>query len=454
MPPPSPAPPSAWRAELTETRRLALPVVGVQVGTMMMGVVDTMMVGRLGAVPLAAVALGSLYVYNVTALASGTLLALDPVVSQAVGARDDHAVAHGVQRGAVLALLLAVPTVLATLPAAAVLRALGQPEEVVVPAARFVALSAPGVPALLGFVVLRQTLQAMHDTRAIVLTIVLANVLNLVLDWALIFGHLGLPALGTDGTAAATTVARWSMLLTLLATAWPRLRPTLVPWHRDAARPAALARLARVGAPIGLQQFLEYAAFGAVGLLVGHLGAVAMAGHQATINLASLTYMVPLGVGAAAAARVGRAVGAGDAGGARRAATAALVWGIGFMLVSAAVLLLAPRALARLYTPDPAVIAVTAALIPLAGIFQVFDGLQVVSLGVLRGVGDTRAPMLVNIVGFWLIGIPVGVWLGLRRGMGPAGLWIGLVVGLAATGVVLAARVRVKLRGEVRRVAA
>jgi MATE family multidrug resistance protein len=164
--------------------------------------------------------------------------------------------------------------------------------------------------------------------------------------------------------------------------------------------------------------------------------------------------MVPLGVGAAAAARVGRAVGAGDAGGARRAATAALVWGIGFMLVSAAVLLLAPRALARLYTPDPAVIAVTAALIPLAGIFQVFDGLQVVSLGVLRGVGDTRAPMLVNIVGFWLIGIPVGVWLGLRRGMGPAGLWIGLVVGLAATGVVLAARVRVKLRGEVRRVAA
>jgi MATE family multidrug resistance protein len=209
-----------------------------------------------------------------------------------------------------------------------------------------------------------------------------------------------------------------------------------------------------VGAPIGLQQFLEYAAFGAVGLLVGHLGAVAMAGHQATINLASLTYMVPLGVGAAAAARVGRAVGAGDAGGARRAATAALVWGIGFMLVSAAVLLLAPRALARLYTPDPAVIAVTAALIPLAGVFQVFDGLQVVSLGVLRGVGDTRAPMLVNIVGFWLIGIPVGVWLGLRRGMGPAGLWIGLVVGLAATGVVLAARVRVKLRGEVRRVAA
>ncbi|MDF1503902.1 MATE family efflux transporter [Roseisolibacter sp. H3M3-2] len=454
MPRPAPAPPSAWRAELTETRRLALPVVAVQVGVMLMGVVDTMMVGRLGAVPLAAVALGSLYVYNVTALASGTLLALDPVVAQAARAPDARGVASGVQRGAVLALLLALPTALAMLPAAAVLRALGQPEEVVVPAARFVALSMPGVPAMLGFVVLRQTLQAMHETRAIVATIVLANLVNLILDWMLIFGRLGAPALGTDGTAAATTVARWTMLLALLATAWPKLRPTLVPWRRDAARETGLARLARVGAPIGLQQFLEYSAFGAVGLLVGHLGAVAMAGHQATINLASLTYMVPLGVGAAAAARVGRAVGAGDAAAAGRAAPAARTWGIGFMAVSAAVLLAAPRALARLYTPDPAVIAVTAALIPLAGVFQVFDGLQVVSLGVLRGLGDTRAPMVINIVGFWLIGIPTGVWLGLSRGMGPAGLWIGLVVGLAATGVVLGARVRNRLRGEVRRLVA
>jgi MATE family multidrug resistance protein len=143
---------------------------------------------------------------------------------------------------------------------------------------------------------------------------------------------------------------------------------------------------------------------------------------------------------------VGRAVGAGDPDGARRAARAALVWGVGFMLVSAGVLLLAPRALARLYTPDASVLAVAATLIPLAGLFQVFDGLQVVSLGVLRGVGDTRAPMIINVVGFWLVGLPVGVWLGLSRGMGPAGLWLGLVVGLASVGLVLGARVRNRLR--------
>jgi MATE family multidrug resistance protein len=447
------APRGAWRAELAETWRLALPVVAVQVGLMLMGVVDTMMVGRLNAESLAAVALGTLYVYNVSSLASGTLLALDPVVAQAIGARDAPAVAHGVQRGVVLALLLSVPTALAMLPAGPVLRALGQPERVVAAAARYVALSAPGVPAMLGFVVLRQTLQAMGQTRAIVVAIVVANVLNAVLDWGLIFGRLGMPALGTDGSALATTVARWTMAFVVLAAAWRRLRPTLVPWQRAAARPAALARLARVGLPIGLQQTLEYSAFGAVGLLMGHLGAVAMAGHQATINLASLTYMVPLGVGAAAAARVGRAVGAGDASAARRAAGAAMAWGIGFMLASALVLLLAPRALARLYTPDPAVVAVAASIIPLAGVFQVFDGLQVVSLGVLRGVGDTRVPMVVNVVGFWLVGIPVGVWLGVGRGMGPAGLWLGLVAGLAAVGLVLGARVRVALRGELRRLA-
>lgn len=458
LPPPAPSaapttsPRAVWRAELAATRRLALPVAGIQVGLMLMGVVDTMMVGRLSASALAAVALGNLYVYNVASFAMGTVMALDPIVAQAVGARDAGAVSHGVQRGIVLAALLSVPTALALLPAAAVLRALGQPETVIPAAARFVAYSVPSVPALLGFAVLRQTLQAMSHTRAIVVTIVLANLLNVALDWALIFGHLGLPALGTDGSAIATTISRWAMALLLLVISWRWMRPTMRPWHADSLRPSALWRLARIGAPIGLQQFLEFGAFGAIGLLMGRLGTAAMAGHQATLSLASLTFMVPLGVGAAAAVRVGQAVGAGDPAGARRAARAALVWGVGFMAVSAGVLLLAPHALARLYTPDADVLAIAATLIPLAGIFQVFDGLQVVSMGVLRGVGDTRVPMLVNVVGFWVVGMPVGAWLGLARGMGPAGLWAGLVAGLAAVGLVLAWRVRRRLAGDLRRV--
>jgi MATE family multidrug resistance protein len=208
----------------------------------------------------------------------------------------------------------------------------------------------------------------------------------------------------------------------------------------------------RLGLPIGAQQGLEFGAFGTVGLLMGRLGTVPVAGHQAALNLAALTFMVPLGVGAAAAVRVGHAVGAGDARGARRAAAAALACGVGFMAASALVLLAAPRALAGLYTSDAAVLALAASLIPIAGVFQVFDGLQVVSLGVLRGAGDTRVPMLVNAVGFWLLGLPLGAWLGLRTSLGPPGLWWGLVAGLAVVGVVLGARVRWRLRGGVRRV--
>jgi MATE family multidrug resistance protein len=306
----------------------------------------------------------------------------------------------------------------------------------------------------LAFTVLRQALQAQHRTRAVVWAIVVGNAVNLLLNWVLIYGRLGAPSLGAVGSAWSSTVGRWVMLGTLAALGWPHLRPALSPWQRDAWRPAAVGRLARLGLPIGLQQVLEYGAFGAVGLAMGGLGTAAMAGHQATLNLASLTFMVPLGVSAAAAVRVGHAVGAGDGPRARRAAAAATAVGVGFMACTAALMLAAPHALAALYTDDARVLALAAALIPVAGVFQVFDGLQVVSLGILRGAGDTRVPAVANVVGFWLLGLPLGAWLAFRAGAGPRGLWWGLVAGLATTGLANAARVRAKLRGPVARVAA
>ncbi|GJG85401.1 hypothetical protein tb265_05820 [Gemmatimonadetes bacterium T265] len=441
-------------SELRAMLRLALPVTAVQVGLMLMGVVDTMMVGHLSPAALAAAALGSLYFYNVTAFGQGVLFALDPLVAQAVGAGDAPAAARAVQRGVVLAVLLSAPLALALLPAAGVLAAFGQPPEVVPTAAAFVRAQVAGVLPFLGFVVLRQTLQAHGHTRAIVAAIVVGNVANAALNWVLIYGRLGAPALGAVGSAWASTASRWLMVGALYAAARGELRPVLRPWRPGAWRAAALAPALRLGLPLGVQQALEYGAFGAVGLLMGRLGTVPMAGHQATLNLASLTFMVPLGISAAAAVRVGRAVGAGDAGAARRAAQAATAVGVGFMAASACVLLAAPRALAGLYTDDAGVLALAAALIPIAGVFQVFDGLQVVSLGVLRGLGDTRVPAAVNVVGFWLFGIPLGAWLGLRAGAGPRGLWWGLVAGLAAVGGVLALRVRARLAGPVARVAA
>jgi MATE family multidrug resistance protein len=207
-----------------------------------------------------------------------------------------------------------------------------------------------------------------------------------------------------------------------------------------------------LGAPIGAQHTLEYGIFGVVGLLMGSISAVAIAGHQVALSLASFTFMVPLGVAGAAAVLVGHAVGRGDMPEARRAAGAGLAMGLGFMALSAGAMIAAPELLARIYTNKAEVMAVAIALIPLAGLFQVFDGLQVVSIGILRGLADTRAPMVINVVGFWLVGLPISIWLGFRTGLGPRGLWLGLVAGLAAVALILLARVRTRLAARVSRV--
>jgi len=438
--------------ELRATLRLALPVVLVQVGMHAMGVVDTAIVGRLSSQALASVALGNLYFFNVSIFASGTLMALDPLVAQAVGARDLAGAARAVQRGIVLALLLSVSTALLMLAVGPVLRFTRQQPEVVPDAVRYVRISIVGVLPYLGFVVARQSLQAMGQLRPIVITILAANVVNGVLDWALVFGRWGMPAMGVAGSAWATAISRWLMLLLLPALAWRAMRPTLRPLAHDALRLGALARMFAIGAPIGIHQLLEAAAFGTVGLLMGMLGTSEVAGHQVAINLAALTFMVPLGLGAAAAVRVGHAVGGGRHDGARRAARAALIVGTLFMSCSAALFLLAPRLLARIFTTDAGVVAIAASLIPIAGIFQVFDGIQAVAAGILRGAGDTRVPMVIALIGFWVLGVPVSALLAFVAGAGASGLWWGFVAGLGSVALILLWRVRYRLRREVGRV--
>lgn len=444
--------PAGFRQALAAMLRLALPVVLVQVGLMAMGVVDTLMVGRVTATAIASVALGNVYFFAVAIFGVGTLMALDPVVAQAVGAGDREGVARGVQRGFVLAAGLSVVASLLLLPAAPLLRLLGQPADVVPVAGAYARIGVAGILPFYVFVVLRQSLQALHRTSALVGTIVVSNLANVVLNWVLIFGHWGAPPLGAVGAAWATAVSRWLMALLLLVAGWRDLHPAVLPLRRAALDRGALGRMLRLGAPIGAQHQLEYGVFGVVGVLMGRLGTVPMAGHQIALNLASFTFMVPLGVSAAAAVLVGHAVGRGDVADARRAALAALVVGAGFMVVSAGAMLRWPGFFAGVYTTNTAVAAVAATLIPLAGVFQVFDGIQVVSVGILRGAGDTRTPMLVNMLGFWLVGIPVSAWLGLRAGLGPSGLWWGLVIGLVVVALILLWRVRGKLARPVWRV--
>jgi MATE family multidrug resistance protein len=439
---------SEWRA-LTA---IAVPVVIVQVGMMFMGVVDTLMVGRVSAEALAAVALGNLYFFNCIVIAMGALMALDPLVAQAVGAKDHTAITRSIQRGLLLSVVLGLITTLGMIPAVPILRGFRQPVEVIPQAATYIHVSAASMLPFLAFTVLRQSLQALGRLAPIVVTIVAANLLNGVLNWVLIFGHLGAPPLGVAGAAIATVIGRWAMVGMLLALTWKDFRPHLRPLDRASFTWGPLSRMLALGLPIGLQQFLEFSAFAAVGLLMGTFGAIQVAGHQIALNLAALTFMVPLGVSAAAAVRVGHAVGSADAPRSRRAARIAYVAGAGFMTTTAALFLTLPRPLSALYTTDSAVIGIAASLIPIAGLFQVFDGLQAVGAGVLRGLGDTRVPLFAMLSGYWLIGVPVSLYLGFRTGLGPQGLWWGFVAGLASVALFLLIRVRLLFKRGVSRI--
>lgn len=433
---------------------LAVPVVLTQLGLMSMGTVDTIMMGRVSEEALAATALGNLYFYTVALFGLGTLMVLDPIVSQAVGAGDEAGIALGTQRGLVLALVIAVLGSFALLLAGPVLLLLRQPPTVVAIATDYCMVSIPGLLPFFAFQVLKQALQAMSRTREVVVTILTANVVNALLNLMLIFGvdSLGIPAMGAVGSAWSTAIARWLMFLMLLRLSWPRLGSYLRPLRETTLARRPLLQMVALGAPIGAQFTLEAGAFNAIAILMGWLGTTALAGHEIALNIASLTFMVPMGTGAAAATLVGQAIGAGDADRARRAAAASLACGIGFMVLSAGVLLTIPQLLARAFTTEAAAAAMAASLIPLAGIFQVFDGTQVVSAGVLRGIGDTQAPVVINLLGFWLLGVPVSLWLGFGRDMGAPGLWWGLVVGLAAVAVILTARVQVRFGRGVGRV--
>ncbi len=440
------------RREITDVARLALPIVAVQVGLMFMGVVDTAMLGRVSPSAMAAGALGNFYWMIVTMVGHGTIQALDPIVAQAVGARDTAAIRHGIQRGLVIATLMAIPAAILLLPAGAILRALGQPTEVATLAGGYARACIPGTLAYFWFAAMRQTFQAFGRVWPIVATIVVANLANVLLDWMLIFGHLGFPPSGVIGAAWATSLSRWVMCLTVAVAGWPLLRPHLAGSWRNALSRRALGRMLRIGLPIGVHQWLEIAAFGGALLLIGLFGTVPLAAHNVTITIVALTYMVPLGTSAAAAVLVGHAIGRGDPEGARREASAALACGVGFMALAALVIVTLPHWLVRGFTADRAVIALAVQLLPIAGAFQVFDGIQGVSSGILRGVGDTRVPMLINLFGFVGVGIPVAAWLAFGLGIGPTGVWWGLVICLAVVSASLGWRVHVRVGGELRRV--
>jgi len=441
----------AWREEFRSLLHLAVPVMVVQVGLYAMGAVDAAFMGRVSELEFGAVALGHSFSFVLLGFAMGALAALDPIVSQAHGAREDEAVSRALQRGVVLALFFSALIGGVLVFCEPLLRALGQPPEVIPLARDWIHVSIAGVPGFLLFVAQRQTLQATHRLRPLLVVILGANALNAFLDWVLIRGHLGAPALGAAGCSWATVVARWAMALALPWVAGVELRGRLWPVRADLLSWPAFARMLHVGLPIGLSFGLEIGAFACVLFFMGQLGSRELAAHQVALSLASASFMLPLAISMAAAVRVGNAIGRGEPAAAKRAAKSALALGALTMSASGALFLLLPWPLARLFTDLPDVLALAVTLIPIAGLFQVFDGLQGVALGCLRGMADTRVPMVIHLVGFWGVAIPSSLYLGLERGLGARGLWWGLALGLFAVAIVQVWRVRSRLRAGVER---
>lgn len=418
---------------------LATPVVVAEIGWVAMGLVDTLMVGPLGPEAIGAVGIGSAVFMGVVIFAMGMLLGLDTLVSHAYGAGRLDECHRWLMHGTVLSLLVALPVTLLMFALSSLLGGWGLDPTVLELTRPYMDVVIWSVLPLLFYATFRRYLQGMGVVRPVMIALVMANVTNVIVNWVLIYGKLGAPAMGVRGAAWATVISRVGMAAYLLGTIVQRerrRRPGLFETPL-AIELAWMRRLLRLGVPAASQITLEVGVFAASTALAGRLTPIALAAHQIAIHIAALSFMVPLGVSSAGAVRVGHAVGRRDAAGAERAGWTALLLGTGFMASMAAAFVLVPSALMSAFTRDDGVIQLGVSLLAVAAIFQLFDGIQGVATGILRGLGDTRTPMLWNLVGHWFIGLPSGYALCFALGRGVIGLWWGLSLGLIICGVAL-----------------
>lgn len=440
------------RRELRELFRLALPLCAAQAGTHLMSLVDLAVIGRLGARELGGAGLATGVFFALSVLGIGAVLGVDPMIAQAIGAGDEVRARHVMWQGIWLALIVTAVLTIPLLLSPLVFAWFGISPDLVTPARSFLHIRTIGLAPVLVFLVLRAYLQAHGVTRPMIISVIVCNVFNVVADIALVFGKFGMPRMGVAGAALATVLA--SLIeVAIVAFAVRRLHlppHDAGPLHRWTAD--EILRALRVGVPVGLQMGAEIGIFVLVGLLAARLGALPLAAHQLVINLASFTYTISVGVATAGSVRVARAIGARDIAGTRIAGHAALLGGIAVMSVAALAFAFFPRPIARLVSDQEDVIATAIPLFLVAAVFQLSDGVQAVGSGALRGAGDTRYAFLANVTGYWIIGLPIALLLGVSLHMGLVGLWWGLCAGLTVVAVLLFLRFERLSRNEIARI--
>lgn len=440
-----------WRRELRELSLLAAPLVLAQLAQNGMSVVDTLMVGRLGAQALAGIALGGTLFTLMLILCMGVLFAVGPMVAHAHGSQRPDEAGRAARQGLWLALGLSVPGLLVFIFARPLLLLTGQEQGVAAASGAYLRAMAWGFPFVLLLASLRGFLEGHGDTRPILVVAALGVALNVLANNVLMFGRFGFPRLGLVGTGYATAVVYGTMALLVAAYVRWRYRRYRVFAGLRRPDPAMLLELLRIGWPISLTLGFEVGLFSLTALLMGRFGDAALAGHQIALQSATTTFMVPLGVSIATGVRVGQAAGRGDTAAITRGGYTGIALSVLFMAFAGALFRFSPDAVINLYLQvgDPAnatVVSFARRFLAVAAVFQIFDGTQVTASGALRGLKDTRAPMLLTLVAYWLVAVPVGVALAFPGGVGPSGLWFGLVVGLGTAALLLVGRLALQLR--------
>jgi multidrug resistance protein, MATE family len=442
--------PLAWHDVLSETRAtiaVAAPLAAANLAQMAMGFTNTVMVGTLGPADLAAAGLGASFYFTTVVICQGILTAVAPLAAHAVGAGDPAGAGRIAREGFIIAAALSVPVITVLMLIGSLLVALGYDPELASETDRFLGAIVWGAPASLGFAVLRSFLVAASYSRAVMAALILCIPMNAGLNWMLIFGHLGAPALGITGSGCASAIIQWLMLsgLAIYAQGLPDLAPFRSRLGRVSRYWEGIGRLLRLGLPIGGMLGLEVGAFVTTGVLMGLFGAAALGAHQLVMNAVSIIFMVPLGIAQASTVRVALALGSGSPGAARRAGLVALGLGLGFMAATAIVLWTMPRLITSIYVDIELpvnfdLVAIALRLFAIAALFQIFDGMQAIAAGTLRGYRDTKVPLLLAAIGYWGLGFTGGWLFAFPLGYGPVGLWWGLAAGLAAVALMLGTR--------------
>ena len=431
-----------FKEHFNQTIELAYPVIIGQLGFIMMGVVDSLMVGTLGSAPLAAASLGNIITLVIFIVGIGVSFAVTPLVAISVGANKYSDCGIFFRQSLLVNLSFGFILMAITLICSELLVYLDQPAEVLAQAKSYTRILGLGALPVMLFQTYKQFIEGLSVMKPAMAITILANIINAFTNWTLIFGNLGFPALGLDGAGWATFTSRSFMAILLMLYVMNKkyFKQYDVSFHFKNINLPVIKKILSLGLPSGIQYFFEVGAFAFAAIMIGWLGTEQLAAHQIAINLASISFMVVLGLSMAGGIRVGNAVGEKNIIGVRRAGFTAIFLALCVMAGSGIIFIIFRNILPTFYINDSTVISIASSLLIIAALFQLSDGVQAVGIGILRGLTDVKIPTAITFIAYWIIGLPIGYLLAFKLGWGVQGIWIGLLAGLTTSAILLTLR--------------